>query len=120
MTHHLDFPFYISNQMLLINKGVYEGMSEENRKVIDDHCTPEWSQKFTRGWAENERSGRQKMIDSGKHTLYKPTDAEVQLWRDAAAPLVDQWKADVAKTGQDPDKVYDEYLAALKKYGSLY
>jgi TRAP-type C4-dicarboxylate transport system substrate-binding protein len=120
VTYHLDFPFYISNQMLLINKGVYEGLSEENRKVIDDHCTPEWSQKFTRGWAENERSGRQKMIDSGKHTLYQPTDAEVQLWRDAAAPLVDQWKADVAKTGQDPEKVYEEYLAALKKYGSLY
>jgi TRAP-type C4-dicarboxylate transport system substrate-binding protein len=105
--------------MLLINKGVYDGLSEENRKVIDDHCTPEWSIKFSKDWAENERSGRQKAIDAG-HTLYAPTDDEIKQWRDAAAPLVDQWKDDVRKVGQDPDKIYGEYRAALEKYGSLY
>lgn len=120
VTYHLDFPFYISNQLLLINRGVYDGMSEENRKVIDDHCTVEWSQKFSAGWAENERSGREKMIDSGTHTLYAPTDAEIALWREAAVPLVDQWKDDVRKAGQDPDPIYNEYRAILEKYGSLY
>lgn len=118
--YHLDMPFYLSSQMLLINKGTYEGMSEANRKVIDDHCTSDWSEKFSTGWADNEYSGRQKMIDSGQHTLYEPTDAEVQLWRDAAAPLVDAWKADVKAKGADPEAIYAEYIESLKARDSLY
>lgn len=118
--YHLDMPFYISSQMILINKAKYEGLAPEDKKVIDDHCTPEWSKKFSAGWADNEYSGRQKMIDSGEHTLYEPTAEEVQLWRDAAAPLLDQWKADVKAAGGDPEVIYQEYVDALKASGSLY
>ena len=118
--YHLDMPFYISSQMLLINKATYEGMSEENRKVIDDHCTPEWSEKFSIGWADNEYSGRQKMIDSPDHTLLEPTAEEVQLWRDAAKPLLDAWRDDVKAVGGDPDAIYQSYIDALKRNNSLY
>ena len=110
--YHLDMPFYISAQLMLFNKASYEGLSEEDRKVIDDHCTPEWSGKFSAGWAQNEASGRQKMIDAG-HTLYQPTAEEVQLWRDAAAPLIDQWKKDAAAKGVDADALYQGYVDAL-------
>lgn len=118
--YHLDMPFYISSQMILINKAKYEGLSPEDKKVIDDHCTPEWSQKFSTGWADNEASGRQKMIDSGEHTLYEPSAEEIALWREAAAPLVDQWKKDVEAAGGDPDAIYQDYVNALKEHGALY
>ena len=118
--YHLDMPFYISAQVLLFNKAKYESLADQDRKVIDDHCTPEWSGKFSAGWAENEASGRQKMIDSGEHHLYKPTDAEVQMWRDAAAPLLDQWRKDVEKVGADPDTIYNEYTSALKAHDAAY
>ncbi|ADZ72153.1 TRAP transporter substrate-binding protein [Polymorphum gilvum] len=118
--HHLDMPFYLSGQVLLINKDKYNGLAEQDRKVIDDHCTPEWSGRFSAGWAENEASGRQKMIESGEHTLYKPTDEEVALWREAAAPLLDSWKADVAAKGGDAEAIYAGYLAALEKHGIRY
>lgn len=118
--YHLDMPFYISSQMILINKPAYEGLSEANRKVIDDHCTAEWSEKFSTGWADNEYSGRQKMIDSGEHVIYKPTEAEVTMWREAAAPLVDAWKADVKAKGADPEAIYQDYVDKLKANDSLY
>jgi TRAP-type C4-dicarboxylate transport system substrate-binding protein len=118
--YHLDMPFYLSAQMLLFNKATYEGMSEENRKVIDDHCTAEWSEQFSIGWADNEYSGRQKMIDSGEHTLYKPTDEEVQLWRDASKPLIEAWRADVEAKGADPDAIYESYVEALKRNDAFY
>jgi TRAP-type C4-dicarboxylate transport system substrate-binding protein len=118
--HHLDMPFYISSQMLLINKPAYEGMSEQDRQVIDDHCTPEWSEKFSIGWADNEYSGRQKMIDSPDHTLHVPTDEEVQLWRDAAKPLLDAWRADVVAAGGDPDAIYKSYVEALKRNNAFF
>lgn len=118
--YHLDMPFYLSSQMLLFNKDTYEGLAPEDKKVIDDHCTPEWSKQFSTGWADNEYSGRQKMIDSPDHELYKPTDEEVQMWRDAAQPLIDSWKEDVKKVGGDPDKIYADFEAALEANDSRY
>ena len=60
------------------------------------------------------------MIDSPDHTLYKPTDEEVQMWRDAAQPLIESWKEDVKKVGGDPDKIYADFEAALKNNDSRY
>ncbi len=112
---HLDMPFYISSQLLLLNRATYEGMPEDLRQVMDDHCTPEWSRRFSEGWAADEASGRQKMVDSSEHTLYSPTEEEVQMWRDAAAPLLEQWRADVAAVGGDADAIYDGYVEALDR-----
>ena len=109
--HHLDMPFYISAQLMLLNKAKYDGLPDDLKKVIDDHCTPEWSQKFSEGWAAEEASGRDKMIESGEHTLYAPTEEEVQAWRDAAAPLLEQWTSDV---GEGADGYYQGYVDALE------
>jgi TRAP-type transport system periplasmic protein len=118
--YHLDMPFYISAQLLLINKDTYNSMPDDLKAILDDHCTPEWSQRFSEGWAANEASGRQKMIDSGEHTLYQPTGDEVQMWRDAAAPLIDQWRKDATAAGADADAVYNSYVEALKRNDSLF
>lgn len=118
--YHLDMPFYVSAQLLLINKASYEQLSLEDKKVIDDHCTPEWSGKFSAGWAANEASGRQKMIDAGGHTIYEPTEAEVQEWRDAAAPLLDQWKGDVKAKGVDPEPALSSYIEALERHDAKF
>lgn len=115
--YHLDMPFYVSAQLLLINLDTYNNMPDDLRAILDDHCTPEWSKRFSTGWAENEASGRQKMIDSGVHTLYAPTDEEIHEWRDAAAPLITQWMEEV---GEGAQGYYDGYLAALKRHDSRY
>jgi TRAP-type transport system periplasmic protein len=118
--YHLDMPFYISAQLLLFNKAKYESLAEEDRKVIDDHCTPEWSRKFSEGWADNEASGRQKMIDSGEHVLYAPTAEEVTMWREASKPLIEQWKEDVKAKGVDPEPILEAYIEALKRHDSQF
>ncbi len=117
---HLDMPFYISAQLLLINKGVYDAMPDDLKTVLDEHCTPEWSSKFSEGWAADERSGRQKMIDDPAHTLYAPSDEEVQMWKDAAAPLLDEWRAGVTAKGQNPDEIYQDYIDALDRHDARF
>ncbi len=116
----LDMPFYLSNHLILFNPAVVEGLSEENRQVIEDHCTPEWSARFSEGWAADEQSGRQKMIDDPNHEVYTPTAEEVALWREAAAPLLDQWRADVSANGEDADAIYQSYVEALQRHDSLF
>lgn len=117
---HLDMPFYVSAQLMLINKGTYDGLADDLKKVIDDHCTPEWSEKFSTGWAENEASGRQKALDDSSHTVNTPTPEQVQMWKDAAVPLVDQWKADAAAAGADAQAVYDAYTGKLDEYDARF
>lgn len=119
-TQHLDMPFYVSGQLMLINKDTVAGMPEDLQQVVMDHCTPEWSARFSKGWAEDEASGRQKALDDPEHTVNVPTDAQVQMWRDAAAPLIDQWKADAAATGADADALYDAYLSTLDEYDARF
>ncbi|MCO6381205.1 MAG: TRAP transporter substrate-binding protein [Vannielia sp.] len=111
LKQHLDMPFYVSAQLMLINKSTYDGMADDLKKVMDDHCTPEWSQKFSTGWAENEASGRDKALAEGSgHTVNVPTEEQVQMWKDAAAPLVETWKSEA---GDDAEAIYQGYLDAL-------
>ena len=56
--HHLDMPFYISAQVLVMNKDSYEALSEENKAVIDEHCTAEWSARIAEGWAADDAAAR--------------------------------------------------------------
>lgn len=117
--HHLDMPFYISSQMLLINKPAYDAMSEADRKVIDDHCTPEWAERIASGWTDAEAAGRDKIAADSAHTLHVPTPEQVQLWKDAAAPLKEEWHATVSAKGLDADAIWNSLVETLKKYDSL-
>ena len=71
-------------------------------------------------WADWEDEGRTKMIEDPAHTVYEPTPEDVQAWRDAAAPLLDAWKADVAAKGYDADAIHEALIRSLEKHGALY
>ena len=118
--HHLDIPLYVTTFVLVMNKARYEGLSEADRQVIDEHCTSEWAEKMASGWADWEDEGRTKMIEDPAHTVYEPTPGDVQAWRDAAAPLLDAWKADVAAKGDDADAIHDALIRSLEEHGALY
>ncbi|HEX6114953.1 MAG TPA: TRAP transporter substrate-binding protein [Geminicoccaceae bacterium] len=85
-THHLDMPLYVTTFILVMNEARYEGLSEADRGVIDEHCTSGWAERMASGWADEEALGRARMIEDPEHVMYQPTPEEVQAWRDAAAP----------------------------------
>ena len=117
---HLDMPFYASGQLLLINQGTYDSMPEDLRQVVDSHCTPEWSARFSQGWAENEASGRDKALEDPSHTVNVPTAEQVEMWREAAAPLIDDWKEDAADAGYDAEALYESYISKLDEYDARF
>ncbi len=118
VTHHLDFPLYASINAFVFNKATLEGMTAEDRQVIEDHCTPEWAETMSSGWADIEAAGRDKIAADPTHTLHAPDEAQLQLWRDASAPLVDEWKTTVNGLGLNADEVLEGLIEALKKYDS--
>jgi len=116
--HHLDVPMYASLNAFIFNKGALDKLTPEDRKVVEDHCTPEWAEKMSSGWADVEAAGRDKIAADSSHTLDKPTPEQLQLWKDAAVPLTDEWKATVNKAGKDADAIYNGLIEHLKKYDS--
>ena len=44
----------------------------------------------------------------------------VAAWREAAAPLLDEWKKNVEAKGGDADAIYDAYVKALEANDARY
>ena len=94
-------------------------MSDAQKKAVDSVCTPEWSARVYKYWYADDH-GRQQDIYKTDRKITKISAAEVQLWKDAAKPVQDQWAESVKKAGYNPDQVLNELKDELKKAGTLY
>jgi len=115
--YHMDVPLYVTPFVWVMNKAKYESLSPTQKKAVDDHCTTEWAEKVASNWADFEYGGHAKLGALPDHEVYKLTPAQVDEWRKAVAPVVDEWAKDVkTKTGQDPKAVLDSLKQHLAKY----
>ena len=113
---HMDVPLYVTPFVWVMNKDKYEGLSGAQKKVIDEHCTPEWAEKVGSAWADFEFAGRAKLAGLAGHEAYKLTPEQAAAWHKAVAPLEAQWATDVTKAGYDAKAVMDSLKANLAKY----
>ncbi|MGC1957986.1 MAG: TRAP transporter substrate-binding protein, partial [Pseudolabrys sp.] len=81
--YHLDMPLYVTTFAFVFNKDRYNQMSAAQKKVIDDHCTPEWALKVAAPWAEFEHAGIAKIKAEAGHEVYEPTPAQIAEWKKA-------------------------------------
>jgi TRAP-type C4-dicarboxylate transport system substrate-binding protein len=118
--YHLDMPLYVTTFAFVFNKDKYNQMSAAQKRVIDDHCTPEWALKVASPWADFEHAGIAKIKAEAGHEVYEPTPAQIAEWKKAAHPLEEKWAEGVKKTGADPAVVMKELKAQLSKEGAGY
>ena len=118
--YHLDMPLYVTTFAFVFNKDKYNQMSAAQKKVIDNHCTPEWALKVAAPWADFEHAGIAKIKAEAGHEVYEPTPAQVAQWKKAAQPLEEKWSENVKKAGVDPAVVMKELKAQLSKEGAGY
>jgi TRAP-type C4-dicarboxylate transport system substrate-binding protein len=118
--YHLDAQLYVTEQTFVMNKDKYNALSPAQRKVIDDHCTPEWSEKIATPWAAMESAGRDKIRAQTGKEVYTLTPAQLAEWRKAAEPLKKEWDTQVRKAGGDPAAIYKDLRDELKKRNALY
>jgi TRAP-type C4-dicarboxylate transport system substrate-binding protein len=118
--YHMDVAFYVALQLIVMNRDVYNGMSANQKKGVDEHCSPEWSQKVSTPWAKREEAGKPKMAALPGHEVYKLSPDDLEAWRKAAAPIVTRAFDAAKKAGANPDKALDELKAILKKHDASY
>jgi TRAP-type C4-dicarboxylate transport system substrate-binding protein len=118
---HLDVPLYATTFAWVMNKAKYDEMSAAQKKVIDDHCSPEWAEKVATPWAAYEAGGRDKLRNAAGHTVYKITDAQLAQWRKAAEPLANVWSENIKKANVgDPAAILQGLRDELKKANAAY
>lgn len=116
--YHIDEPLYTTVFTYNMNLKSYNNMSPAQKKVIDDHCTPEWAAKVTDPWDDFEANGRVKMRALPDHEVYKLTPEQFDAWKKGVQPLHASWAAAVNKAGGDAAKIDADLQATLKKYGA--
>ena len=116
--YHMDVPLYTTVFTYNVNLNTYDSMSPAQKKVLDDHCTPEWASKVSDSWTDFEANGRVKMKALAGHEVYKLTDDQLALWKTAVQPLRASWAQAVNKAGGDAATIEADFQAAIMKYGA--
>lgn len=99
VTHSMDAQLYVSGFAWVMNQGTYDAMSDAQKKVMDDHCTTEWSGVVGRTWGAYERAGRDELAAKDGYTVYELTADELAVWKESAAPIREQWLKNATAAG---------------------
>ena len=120
LKHHLDTHVYFIGTTLLMNKRSYEKLGEEQKKVIDQHCTVDWSEELSKRWYDSDQKGREALAADPEHTLYKPTDDELNQWKQMTESIRSEWAESVNAKGLDAEEVFRNLQTQLKDHGAAH
>ena len=120
LKYHLDMPTEMGFFTLVINQAKYDGLSANQRKALDAHCTTDWANKINDPWVDFEEAGLAKIAAEPGHEVIKPKPEQVQAWKDAAKPLTEQWAKETAKAGFDSTTALNELNAALAAHNAKF
>jgi TRAP-type C4-dicarboxylate transport system substrate-binding protein len=116
LNYHMDVPLGGNGFELLFNRNSYNKLSAAQKKVIDDHCTPQWSARFMEAWNKQEAQGRTTLAGKPGHTVYSVSEQFRADMLAAANLPKSEWADNVRKAGYDPDQVWKELVTLIDKY----
>ena len=115
---HTEFEnesLYTTTFVLGMNKGHYEKMPADLKKVIDDNSGMELSAFAGRTQAGADPAAREIAVKRGNKMIVVPS-AEVETWKKAAEPVVEGWVKEMDGKGISGKALLDEARALIAKY----
>ncbi|AXF55205.1 TRAP transporter substrate-binding protein [Salicibibacter kimchii] len=100
--------FFSAQLFMVMNREVYESLSEEDREVIDSLSGLEMSKKagaLFDGTSEEAMAEFEEEID-----FYELDEEESEEWRSAIEPAVDDWIDRMTENGFPAQEIYDRAL----------
>ncbi len=98
-----------------MNQAKYDSLSPDLKKVIDANSGAAYSQAVGKIWDGSQAAGRQAAKDRGNTFTMIPA-SELDNWVKAAAPLVDDFTADMDKKGLPGKQMLQDARDLLVKY----
>lgn len=118
VSNHTEFgdkALYTLTFVLAMNKAKYDSLPDDLKAVIDDNSGLEFSMFAGKTQADADGPSRQIAADLGNNIITLD-EQQVAEWEAAAAPIVDEWIADMDKKGIDGQALVDEARALIEKY----
>ncbi|GAB3189832.1 TRAP transporter substrate-binding protein [Hydrogenophaga aquatica] len=110
-----DKGLYTQTFAFSMNKGSYEKLPADLKKIIDDNSGIETAALFGRAMDEGDKAGREIAVKAGNNIVALDI-AETQRWLRTASTVESDWVAEVAKKGIDGKKLAAEARALIAKY----
>jgi len=116
--HHTEFTgnaLYTLTFVLAMNKDRYEGLSAEDKAVIDANSGLEFS-IFAGGTMEGSDAPSRKLAVDAGNAIVTLSAEETEVWKAAAQPVIDDWLADMESKGIDGQALIDEAKQLIADY----
>lgn len=107
--------FYTAVFLFAMNKGVYEGLPDDLRAVIDANSGLSLAQAAGAAWDAAERPGRAAAEAAGNQIDLVAGD-EAARWAEATEPVIAAWIADMDARGHDGAALIAEARALIEQY----
>jgi TRAP-type C4-dicarboxylate transport system substrate-binding protein len=106
---------YSAGFVFAMNQAKYDALPADLKKVIDNNSGAALSKQIGKVWDESQAVGRKTATDRG-NTFTRLSAAETDNWAKAAAPLYDEWVADMDKRGAPGKQMLQDARDLLVKY----
>ena len=104
--------FYTSTFIFAMNKAKYDGLPADLKKVIDANSGREFSGQIGKVFLAADADGKKTAM---KNTFNVIPKSELENWKKAGQPLIDQWAADVTAKGANGKQLLDAARALIAK-----
>ncbi|WP_416900230.1 MAG: TRAP transporter substrate-binding protein [Minwuia sp.] len=119
--NHTEFSgkygFYTATFGFLMNQASYDRLPDDLKAVIDANSgieTAAWAGQAMDG---GDTAGRKKAVASGNN-IVTLDDAETKRWAEAAAPVIEEWIAEMDGKGMQGGELVDAARALVAKYSN--
>ena len=110
-----DHALYTTAFVLAMNKQKYQSLPDDLKKAIDDNSGQEFSAFAGRTQAEWDAPGRKIAVERGNNIVQLEA-AEVETWKEAAQPVIDNWVTEMDGKEIDGQALLDEARSLIEKY----
>lgn len=111
-----DEALYTAAIVLVMNKAKYDALPDDLKAILDAESGAKLSTFATQVMWDMDAPARKIAEDAG-NTIVELDDAEVARWKEAAAPVVEQWIADMDGKGIDGAALIEQAKALIQKHG---
>lgn len=105
---------YTTTFFIVMNKDKWDSLDPKDQKIIDD-INKEWAGKHGDAWDSSDMVGTRFFLQQGNE-IVGIDNKESERWKNAVAPLIDKYSADLDKKKLDGKAVMSTIQESLKKF----
>jgi len=110
-----DRGVYTAMFLFAMNKDKYESLPDDLKKVIDNNSGLALAKQIGKVWDEADKPGREAARKRGNQ-FNTIEGAELEKWKAATQPVVDNWIKAMNEQGKDGQTMYEDAKALVARY----